>query len=135
VKLPFGVVGPILAVGGTIVALAAGDSLVVAVPATGVAVLGAAVLLAEAAWRSRAPPAPRPAAPAPPFGASVRSALRSGRAGRLAVVQALDRVERAIAQPARPVTTPDEQRAILDWSPEEFRRYVAQRLDALEGVR
>jgi hypothetical protein len=70
------------------------------------------------------------AAPAHPGG--LREAFVGGAPGREDIVAAFDLLERQAVRPDLRVRHPAEVEAIVRLPPDEFRRYVAHRLDELE---
>jgi hypothetical protein len=123
----------VVAVVSTGIAIWAGDSFALAVPAASVAVLAAALLLADAFLG-------RPRAARLPEGSSeprevetVRAAFRSGRLGREAIADLLDRLERAGPNPGLPSRRSEETRRLMRMPYADFRNYVRHRLDDLES--
>jgi hypothetical protein len=132
-NLPFGWFLPAVAVVATGIAVWADDNFSLAIPAAVVALLAAGVLLASAfPGRGRVARTPegrdvtRDAGP-------VRTAFRSGRLGREAIVDLLDRLERAGPNPDLPGRLAEETRVLVRLPSVEFRDYVRQRLDDLES--
>jgi len=121
----------IVAVLATGLAVAAGSNISLVLPVALIAVVAAALLLAGVAARTRWPPnRPLPTLPADP--ALVRSSIGSGPSGRPALVLLLDQLERSEKNPARPNTTIEELERIRALRPDEFRSYLAARVDFLE---
>ncbi len=122
----------ILAALATTVAILGRDSAALAVAAATVAVLAAAVTVATALgpWQPRAAVARVPALLSVD---SIRAAFRSGPLGRESLVDVLDRLERLILRPNLPVRTPEEAGRIVHAPEAEFLRYLASRLDEIEG--
>jgi hypothetical protein len=115
------------------VALAAGPNLAIAVPAAGVAVLAAAIYLADAVRDRARAPARAAFAPVASDPDRVATAFRSGRFGRREIVKILDRLERDAPRSTSPVRAAPEIDALADLPPEEFERYVRARVEALEA--
>ncbi len=123
----------LLAGGATVLAIDAGANLAVAIPAGGVAIVVAGLLLltslGQVAWRPSAAPSLEP----PTATSSMRAAFRAGRAGRMSIVVELDRVERRVLDPTLPTRSAAEEHRIRHLSPAEFRAYLNARLDAIEA--
>lgn len=115
-----------------VVAFLAGPAYLLAVPAATVAVLAAAMTLVEAVWRRREWPERGAYVPRASFG-GIREAFNGGPSGRADVVHALDLLERKLSRPDLPTRTEAEVRQLIDHPADDFRRYVADRLDELEG--
>lgn len=116
----------------TAVAVASVSTDAIAIPAAAGAVLVAALAVGEAASRTAGPsPAAPRARPVPQSG--IRDWLGAGEMGREDLLLLLDRLERKTSNPNLPARTPQEVTALARLTPPEFRRYLARRLDALEG--
>jgi len=116
---------------GSGLAIAGGSNASVVLPAAALAVVAAAVLLVEVVEQTRWPPAqPRGVYAADP--AWIRSAFEAGTYGRTSLVQILDGLERSTVDPNRPNATLAELSRIRSMSTEQFRQYLAGRLDTLE---
>lgn len=129
---PIGWWWPLTAGVATAVAFAAGPSYAIAVPAATVAVVAAALTLVEAVWRRRDEARPTAYVARASFG-SIREAFNGGEPGREDIVMALDLLERKFSRPDLPTRTAAELHALVDHPEDDFRRYVAERLDTLEG--
>jgi hypothetical protein len=132
-RAPFGWFVPALAVAAAGVAIWAGSNLSVALPAGAVAVAAAAFLLVDAGLRSappeRRPPAPRPANPKQ----NLRASFRSAGFGREVILDAVDRVDRILLSPELPTRSIEESQRVQRMTADEFRAYLASRLDAIEA--
>jgi hypothetical protein len=114
-------------------ALWAASNYAVAVPAAAAAVLVAALALGDAVRRTSSPRAVPPRVqPVPTSG--VRRWLAAGELGREDLILLLDRLERKVLRPDLPARTPTEIGALVTLAPQEFYRYVADRIQALEGT-
>lgn len=104
----------------------------VAVSSATLAVVAAVLTVATSLgpWRPTAA-APRQDLPEPLD--SVREAFRLDAVGREDLVFLLDRLERAGARPTLPLRRPGEVRAIVDVPEPEFLRFLAARVEELEG--
>lgn len=122
----------ILAALATTVAILGRDSPALAVAAATVAVLAAAITVATALgpWQRKPVAAGVPGVLSVD---SIRAAFRSGPLGRESLVDVLDRLERLILRPNLPVRTPEEAGRIVHAPDAEFLRYLASRLDEIEG--
>lgn len=132
-KAPFRWAFPIVAGVATLVALAADTNASVAVPAATVAVAAAALAL----WDSVRPRAPavRPAE-APPerlLAGGSEQWFRAGTMGQEAIILLLDRIERALVNPALPNRQGLELAELRGLPREAFLRYLESRLKELEG--
>ena len=130
---PVGWWWPLLAGIATAVALLAGPAHELVVPAATVAVLGAAMTVLEALARQRGG-ARAPAAPTPTHPGGLREAFTGGQPGREDIVLACDLLERKLSRPDLRARSAFEIAALVTLPPEEFRRYIARRLDELEGA-
>lgn len=131
-NLGFGGLLVTVAVVATGLAVWAGDNFTIAVPAATGAVLAAGLLIADVALgRSRTARRPEEGAEAKEVD-TVRVAFRSGRLGREAIADLLDRLERAGPNPELPRRHAAETGRLARMSAAEFRIYVRQRLDDLE---
>jgi hypothetical protein len=130
---PVGWWWPLLAGIAALIAVVAGPSREIAVPAATVAVVGAALTVFEALarqrGRARKPPEPTSAHPG-----GLREAFMGGDPGREDILLACDLLERKLSRPDLRARTAAEVAALVTLPPEEFRRYVAWRLDELEGA-
>ena len=124
---------PLVAAVATGVAFAAGPTYSIAVPAATVAVVAAALTIVEVILRQRGETGTG-AARAPLVPGGIRGAFNGGEPGREDIVLTLDLLERKISRPGLPARTGPEVAEIVGRPPEEFRRYVAERLDELEGA-
>ncbi len=128
---PLGWWWPLLTAAAVIAALLADGTPKVAAVAGTVAVAGAALTILDAVTRRRE----RAAAPSgePRAGpGGVRGAFRGGDTGREDIVLALDLLERKVVRPTLRARSSGELSSVAGRTPEEFRRYVAERLDDLE---
>jgi hypothetical protein len=133
-NVAFTVLLGVVAVVASGLAVAAGTNEGLAVPTASIAVVAAALLLVQVVTNTRWPPGrPLPTLSADP--GRVRSSLRAGTRGRPALVLLLDSLERAEGNPNRPNTTLEEIARLGTLSPEEFRKYLTQRVSSLEGER
>jgi hypothetical protein len=122
-----------IAAASTGLAVWAGDNFAVAVPAATAAVLAAGFLFAEA-WFERSRTVRLPEGGSEPKEVeTVRVAFRSGRLGREAIADLLDRLERAGPNPELPGRQAEETRRLMQMPLAEFRNYVRYRLDDLES--
>jgi hypothetical protein len=127
---------PFLAIAGAALAVAvyAGPNQRIATALAGVALVAIGFLLIapiRTALQNRRPSRrPSVAEPASTF----RAALESGRSGRSEVVAQLDLVERRTVRPDRPATPSTELSRLRGLTRAEFRSYVSERLDAIEGA-
>jgi len=130
-KLPFGWALPALAVGATIVALAAGPNRSLAVPAAAVAVAaaGLALWLAARRWGHRETVSANEMAVVD----STADWFDEGVMGQEAIVLMLDRIERQLTHPELPSRSTEEFDRIRMLPPEEFLDYVEHRLNELES--
>lgn len=133
-RLPRG--WPLLVLAGAAVGIA-----IYAGPNQGVATAGALVALVSigvfavglarrTAVDPRTPPLPRPFDATSPF----RVSLHAGRSGRTEVVVLLDELERRSGHPDRPTTPASEVVRLRGLPRTEFREYVRERLDGIEGA-
>lgn len=133
-KAPIGWWWPLLAILATGVAFAVGPQYTIAVPAATVAVVAAALTIVEAIARQRGLALNPPEAGAEaPSGTGIRAAFAGGKGGREDLLQTLDLLERKFGHPGLPMRSGVEVERITSRPAEEFRRYVAERLDKLEG--
>ena len=117
----------------TALAVAGASNPGVAVPAAAAAVMTAALAVGVSLNRAAsARTAPAPRRPVPRSG--VRDWIAAGELGREDLLLLLDRLERKSLNPTLPARTPQEVGMIVNLPPREFRRYVAGRLDTLEGT-
>jgi hypothetical protein len=134
VRLPRG--WPLLAIAGGAIAIG-----VYAGPNQGVATAGALVALVSigvfaaglarhAAVEPRTAPPPRPYDATSPF----RASLQAGRSGRSEVVVLLDELERRSGRADLPTTPATEVVRLRGLPRVEFRTYVRERLDRIEGT-
>ena len=130
-KLPFGWALPAVAVGATIVALAADSNRSIAVPAGTVAVAaaGLALWLAVRRWGRRE----LAAANETTVVESTADWFDEGVMGQEAIVLMLDRIERQLLHPDLPSRSNDEFTRLRMLPAEEFLDYVEQRLGELEA--
>ncbi len=129
---PFSWMFPTIAAVASGLAIGAGRDLTLAVPAAVVAVAAGGLTVVEALARRRAPSHPPPAVPANPR-ATLQQAFRGGAYGRELLVDLVDRIERAGPHPELPGRSIEATRALAALSPDEFRRYLRDRVDQLEG--
>ncbi len=130
---PFGPVFPAVALAAALAAIVAGPDYAVSAPAAIVAVVFAALTMADAVGRS--PPAPRrTGAPAPIVAPAVGAWWSHGRTGREEIVLAIDKIERGGDRPELPTRPAAELAAIARLPDEQFLAYLTHRLDAIEGV-
>jgi hypothetical protein len=121
----------VVAVLATALAVVAGTNEAAVLPAALVAVAAGALLLAGVIERTRWPRVRSlPAATADP--ARVRSSLEAGVWGRPALISLLDNLERAGGNPTLANPSIEELARLQALSPEEFRRYLAARVNDLE---
>ncbi|HYA10491.1 MAG TPA: hypothetical protein VEH10_02315 [Thermoplasmata archaeon] len=130
---PIGWWWPLVAVLATALAFAAGPTYELAVPAATVAVIAAALTIVEVIVRQRAQVGTDAERPLPAPG-GVRGAFTGGEPGREDIVLTIDLLERKISRPDLPARTGAQIASIVRRPPAEFRRYLAERLDALEAV-
>ena len=130
---PVGWWWPLLAGIATAVALLAGPAHWLVVPAATVAVVGAALTILEALARQRGG-ARTPVTPTPAHPGGLREAFTGGEPGREDIVLACDLLERKLSRPDLRARTAVELAVLATLPPEEFRRYLARRLDELEGA-
>jgi hypothetical protein len=131
VTAPLGWWWPLLTGVAIVVALLASAVPTVATVAATLAVVGGALTVVDAVARRRERAAVPILAPrSGPGGA--REAFRGGETGREDIMLALDLLERKVVTPTLRARTAPELSAVAGRTPEEFRRYVAQRLDELE---
>jgi len=114
------------------VAVAAGPNTAVAVPAAGVAVGVAALLLVSVLERTAWPPL-RTRTSSRDRSIPIRAAFEEGKLGRRELIQILDSLERTGYGLAPPVLSAEELDHLVARSPEEFRRYLDVRVSELEG--
>jgi len=124
----------VLAAAAAGIAILAGRSLDVALPAGVIAVVAAGLLLAGSigrlAWRR----APLPRMAPPTAASTLRAAFRSGRSGRITIVAELDRIERMGPHPDLGVRSEAEETRIRMLPRPAFRTYVERRLDTIEAA-
>jgi len=131
VSPPIGWWWPLLAGVAIAIALVAGPTRPLAGAAATVAVVAAVLAVLEAVLRQRRVERATPeVTPAHPGG--IREAFVGGGPGREDIVLACDLLERKLSRPELRARTPLEIETLVHLPPEEFRRYVAQRLDDLE---
>lgn len=111
----------------TAIAVAAGHTFLLAVVAGGFAILGAAMTCGRALGMDEVPRDPPLAAP--PVSVGVRELFTRGRIGREELLLRLDDLEYHRPRGRAPA----ELAAILAASPEVFLRYVAVRVQRIEG--
>jgi len=133
VNLPVGWWWPAIAGVATVAAVLAGPNLPVAAAAATLAVVAAALTVFEAFFRQREP-AGRPPDLTREHPGGLREAFVGGEPGREDLVLACDLLERKLARPDLRARTAVEIQSLIRLPPEEFRRYLAQRLDDLEGA-
>ena len=121
-----------LAVTATGIAVWAGPNFTIALPAAVVAVIAASLLFVEAGADRISFPRPGRAAPVPSAAGSLRRAFTAGRLGREALVDTLDRLERAGPNPGLPARRLEETGRILRMTEREFREYLRTRIVQLE---
>lgn len=122
----------IAAVAGGI-AIWAGPNFAIAVPAGVIAVIAAGLLLVVGGVPGITGGSIRVVASASSVDAgSLRPLFRRGGLGREAILEEVDRIERAGPNPWLPSRRPEETARIREMPEEEFRRYVRERLDRLE---
>lgn len=129
---PVGWWWPLLAGGSALIAVVAGPRLEISVPAATLAVAGATLTLFEVVARQRLP-ARAASDPTSDHPGGLREAFRGGTPGREDLVLACDLLERKLSRPDLPAKTPLELAEIVRLPPDAFRRYLAGRLDELEG--
>jgi hypothetical protein len=130
---PFGLLFPVLAVLGAIVAIVAGADYAIALPFAVGAVAVAAFALADSVRRSggaRRPTAGRILDRT----AGVRAWFHRGSLGREEILLLVDRLDRGADRPDLPIRPSHETDRLVRLSEEEFRAYVNARLDAIEGM-
>jgi hypothetical protein len=123
---------PVLAGIGVAIALLASSSRAVAGAAATVAVVAAALAVVETVLRQRRA-GHEEYDPTPTHPGGLREAFTGGGPGREDLVLACDLLERKLSRPDLRARTPPEIAALVRLPPDEFRRYVAQRLDELEA--
>jgi hypothetical protein len=133
VRLPIGWWWPLLAGIATVAALLAGPNRAIAIPAATIAVFAAVLAVVETLVRQRNL-ARREYDPGPSRPGGLREAFVGGGPGREDLVLACDLLERKLSRPGLRARTITEVASLVRLPPEEFRRYLAQRLDELEGT-
>lgn len=132
-RSPIGWWWPAVAGVSIVVAAIAGPDYGLAVPAATIAVIAAALTVIDALGRHRGPiDGPNLRRSLSPGG--VRGAFRGGEASREDIVLTIDLLERKLARPDLPTRSSAELAEICRRSPEQFRRYVADRIASLEGA-
>ncbi len=116
---------------GAIAALERRSADAAGVFAAGSVALAGFALVAILRGEVRASRAPAP--PTPPETSGVRAWLQSGPIGREEIVLLLDRLERESLHPDLPSSTVRELDRLRYLPAPEFRKYVARRLDDIEG--
>ncbi|MFY9717320.1 MAG: hypothetical protein WAK40_05230 [Thermoplasmata archaeon] len=130
---PFGLLFPVLAVLGAIVAIVAGPDYALAIPFAVGAVAAAAIALGESVRRSdrdRRPTTVRSLDRT----AGVRAWFHRGTIGREEILLLVDRLDRGADRPDLPIRPSAETLRLVGLSEEEFRAYVNGRLDSIEGT-
>jgi hypothetical protein len=133
VNAPFSWVWAAVAVALTAAAVLAGSHYALAVPLAAAAVGGAVIAILDAIRR-------QPAAGASPSTSAsrpttrVRGWLDAGRMGREDLILLVDRLERKAVNPMLPIRPQRELATLLRLPPEEFRRYLSQRLTVIEAA-
>ncbi|HTP54586.1 MAG TPA: hypothetical protein VML94_06495 [Thermoplasmata archaeon] len=130
---PFGILFPLLAVLGAVVAIVAGADYAVALPFAVGSVALAAIALGEAVRRSevlRRPGASRTLDRT----AGVRAWFHRGTLGREEILMLVDRLDRGADRPDLPIRLSDEVARLVRLPEEQFRAYVNARLDSIEGT-
>lgn len=132
-KSPVGGWWPAVAAVAVVVALVAGPiHWLTALGATLAVVAATLAIVTElsrrVSTRGRAPP------PEHVEANDVRAAFRAGGPGRVDLVLACDLLERKITRPELRAETPVELASVTRMDPEEFRRYLDRRLQALEAA-
>lgn len=131
-KAPIGLLWPTVAGLAALIAFLAGPTYAIAVPAATVAVIAAGLaLIAAVASRPDNEWKGTESSPVGPGG--IRAAFNEGLPGREDIVMALDLLERKLLRPDLPARTVSEYHELAGRSPDDFRQYVADRLDELEG--
>ncbi len=124
-------------------AIQAGNDLTVAVPAAAAAVgLVALVGVLEVRSRSSSAASGRRAIEIEPEarGAEtdsllqLRRSFRAGRMGRSSILATLRALERDMSPTGRTPLTLPEERAVLELPPDQFRRWVEERVRRIEGA-
>lgn len=123
---------PLLAALAALVALAASANRPVSASAAAVAVVAASLAIVGVLTRARVE-APEVVASAVEHPGGLREAFVGGELGRVDLVLACDLLERRLARPNLRARTPAEVEALVRLPPEQFRRYLASRLDELEA--
>lgn len=123
---------PLLAAVSAVVAVLAGSRLEISVPAATLAVVGAVLTVVEAIARQRSPARGTVESTVDHPG-GLREAFTGGEPGREDLVLACDLLERKLSRPDLPARTSLELAQIVLLPPEEFRQYLAWRLDELES--
>ena len=122
----------VVAAVATGLAVAAGTNASLAIPAATAAVAAGALFLVGVVEQTRWPSGrPLPTVPVDP--ARVRSSLAAGPRGRPALVYLLDNLERSGGTMNVPVPSDAELRHLAQLSREEFRQYLTDRVNDLEG--
>lgn len=124
---------PALAGLATLVALVADRAAVAAVVAATVAVVAGSLTLVEV-LAGRPKRAVEPAELFGPRPGGSREAFTGGVPGREDIVYALDLIERKFSRPDLPARRASEVAEIARRAPEQFRRYVADRLNELDRL-
>jgi len=130
---PFGWLLPAVAVVATAFAIWAGDNLSLAAPAAVVALLAAGLLFVEGVLGLGRGARPLEGGALGKDAGTVRTAFRSGRLGREAILDLLDRLERVGPSPELSVRRTEETNRIVRMPSDEFQNYLRQRLDDLES--
>jgi len=112
-------------------AVAGGTNVSVVLPTAFIAVVAASLLLVDVVGRTRWPPG-RPLPTVPADVARVRSSFGAGQEGRPALVLLLDNLERSTGNPHRPNPTMEEMARLRALPPEQFRKYLTERVSSLE---
>lgn len=131
-RSPIGWAAPVLAGVFSLVAVAAGDALWLALPAAAIAIGLGGSALASVVSSDDGPETPGVESPAPLALGGAREMFHSGSLGREDLVLALDRLERRRSRPDLPSRTATEMARFVRAPEAEFRRYLAGRVEALE---
>jgi hypothetical protein len=134
VNLPRG--WPYLAAAAAAVGIAvyAGPNQGVATSAALVALVALGVFGVRLTRHAATDPEPSPLPPTFDAASPFRTALQAGRSGRGEVVDLLDELERRSGHPDRPTTSATEVARLRALPRAEFRAYVRERMDGIEGT-